>query len=434
MSATSSRRRKRHEEEHVEHENEERWLVSFADMMTLLFCLFMVLFAISSVNVSKVEELQKSLTDSLSGPVLTGGRALIERGATQQNQRPSSRPAVPSLMPADAVKSSMTKSKLEAAAAAAKREQASFRALKKRIDAEAQKLGLAAKVRTDIRERGLVVRLLTDGVFFDSGQAELKPAAGPILRRLGKVLRLERSHPLVVEGYTDSQPIQSGRFPSNWELSGARASGVVRHFIGSGVPVGATQHGRVRPTASRRQERHARRAFREPSGRGRPRPHEQDTGPGRGGAMKKKLMIVIPILLIVLGGAYKFVLAKPAEAKPEPKVHGSVYVLGKEFLINLADGHYAKLTVGLVLSHDDTSTVVEGGGHGAAPAPPEGFGPMAQEAVVRDVITDELTGAGEKALVDPEIREEIKAHITKKLLKKTDVKVEEVLFTDVTVQ
>jgi chemotaxis protein MotB len=92
-------------------------------------------------------------------------------------------------------------------------------------------------VRTDIRERGLVVRLLTDGVFFDSGQAELKPAAGPILRRLGKVLRLERSHPLVVEGYTDSQPIQSGRFPSNWELSGARASGVVRHFIGSGVPL-----------------------------------------------------------------------------------------------------------------------------------------------------------------------------------------------------
>ena len=61
-----------HEEEH---ENEERWLVSFADMMTLLFCLFMVLFAISSVNTSKFEALQKSLQDAFSGAVLSGGKA-----------------------------------------------------------------------------------------------------------------------------------------------------------------------------------------------------------------------------------------------------------------------------------------------------------------------------------------------------------------------
>ena len=150
--------------------------------------------------------------------------------------------------------------------------------------------------------------------------------------------------------------------------------------------------------------------------------------------MKKKLMILVPVLLVVLGGAYKFVLAKPAEAKPEPKVHGSVYVLGKEFLVNLADGHFAKMTVGLVLAHDDTSTVPAGGGHGAAPAPPEGFGPMSQEAVVRDIITDELTGANHEALVDGETREKMKEHIAKKLRSKTDVKVEEVLITDVTVQ
>ncbi len=150
--------------------------------------------------------------------------------------------------------------------------------------------------------------------------------------------------------------------------------------------------------------------------------------------MKKKLIILLPVLLIVAGGAYKFVLAKPAVAEPKPKVHGSVYVLGKEFLINLEGGHFAKMTVGLVLAHDDVSTLPAGGGHGAAPKPPEGFGPMAQEAVVRDIVTDELTGLKQEDLVEGKHREEIKHHIVKSLKKKTDVKVEEVLFTDVTVQ
>ena len=73
-----------HEEEH---ENEERWLVSFADMMTLLFCLFMVLFAISSVNTSKFEALQRSLQDAFSGAVLSGGKSMMESGSAER--RPS---------------------------------------------------------------------------------------------------------------------------------------------------------------------------------------------------------------------------------------------------------------------------------------------------------------------------------------------------------
>ena len=149
--------------------------------------------------------------------------------------------------------------------------------------------------------------------------------------------------------------------------------------------------------------------------------------------MNKKILILLPLLLLAAGVGYKFALAKPAEAKPEPKVHGTVYVLGKEFLVNLADGHFGKLTVGLVLAHDDTSTVAEGG-HGEAAKPPEGFGPMTQEAVVRDVITDELTGSDAEHLTDREGREELKKAIKKQLKQKTDVKVEEVLLTDVTVQ
>jgi flagellar basal body-associated protein FliL len=148
--------------------------------------------------------------------------------------------------------------------------------------------------------------------------------------------------------------------------------------------------------------------------------------------MNKKMMIIVALALVVAGGAYKTVLAKPAEPAPEPKVHGTVYVLGKEFLVNLADARYAKLTVGLVLAHDDTSTVAAEG-H-AAPKPPEGFGEMQQEAVVRDIITDELTDAHDSDLTKRAGRQELKEKILKDLKAHTDVKVHEVLFTDVTVQ
>jgi flagellar FliL protein len=147
--------------------------------------------------------------------------------------------------------------------------------------------------------------------------------------------------------------------------------------------------------------------------------------------MKKKLIIVL-IPLLVLGGVYKFVLAKPKEAAAKPKVEGTVYVLGKEFLVNLESGRFAKVTVALVLHHDDVSTV-PAGGH-SAPTPPEGYGAMAQEAVVRAIVTDELTDTKAGDVIDREGREHVQEKILKEIHHKTDVKVEEVLFTDVTVQ
>ena len=146
--------------------------------------------------------------------------------------------------------------------------------------------------------------------------------------------------------------------------------------------------------------------------------------------MVKKLVPVIA-LLAVLGGVYKFVLAKPATAEPKPHVEGTVYMLQKEFLVNLADGRFAKMQIGLVLAHDDTSAAA--GGEEAA-APPEGYGPMAQEGIVRDLITGVLTNATDKDLIEGNGREGLKKEILKVLKKKTDVKVEDVLFSDLTVQ
>jgi flagellar basal body-associated protein FliL len=149
--------------------------------------------------------------------------------------------------------------------------------------------------------------------------------------------------------------------------------------------------------------------------------------------MKPKLIIPIVVALIAAGAGYKFVLAKPATAEPKPKVHGTPYVLGKEFLINLADGRFVKLTVALVLAHDDTSTA-PAGGHGAAASPPDGYGPMTQESVVRALVTEEVTNARDSQLIEAEGRERLKKRILKAIKKHTDVHAEEVLFPDVTVQ
>jgi flagellar basal body-associated protein FliL len=144
---------------------------------------------------------------------------------------------------------------------------------------------------------------------------------------------------------------------------------------------------------------------------------------------KKKLIIIVVAALVLAGGAYKTVLAKPKAKEPEPKVQGTVYVLPKEFLVNLADGRYAKLQVALVVEH----VAAAAGGHGA-PAPPEGYGSEPQEAIIRDLITDELTDASDHELIQRAGREKIKKQILKSIKEHTDVHVEEVLFPDVTVQ
>lgn len=142
--------------------------------------------------------------------------------------------------------------------------------------------------------------------------------------------------------------------------------------------------------------------------------------------MKGKLKFVVPIIVLVAAFvAYKTVLAKPEESSA--KVHGEVYVLPKEFVLNMDGGRYAKLTVGLVLEEP-----VEAG-HGAA-KPPEGFGPLPQEALVREIVTDELTGGSADELTSAKGREEHKKAILHAIEKNTDVLAEDVVFTDVAVQ
>src|SRR3712207_1386130 len=156
MSSGGGHRRHRkggHHEEHEEH-MDERWLVSFADMMTLMFALFMVLFSISSVNTSKFEELQRSMEEAFSGAVLSGGRAMMQNGSGWEAAKTAREPPLPAIMPLDAAQQvgPALQSPAQSAAAAA-RENEDFKALKARIDALAKDAGLEDKVQAEVRKR-----------------------------------------------------------------------------------------------------------------------------------------------------------------------------------------------------------------------------------------------------------------------------------------
>ena len=183
---------------HGEQENEERWLLTYADMITLLMALFMVLFSISSVNVSKYKTLQQSLKAAFSGSILPGGKALMQSGAQAEKQKAVTDTAIPSIVAinptaanqnATGASSSTSSAQSMSAAsateqaktliAAAKIEQQQLKQLKEQLDTYLKAHGLQNQVQTTISRRGLVVRVLTDKVLFDSGQATLKSAGAP---------------------------------------------------------------------------------------------------------------------------------------------------------------------------------------------------------------------------------------------------------------
>ncbi|MEA2322808.1 MAG: chemotaxis protein MotB [Solirubrobacteraceae bacterium] len=228
-------RRRKHVHHEEEHENEERWLVSFADMMTLLFCLFMVLFAISSVNTSKMEALAKSLQEAFSGKIVSGGEAVMETGAATPPEQAQATPPVAAMMPVTSLNESNATPNVAEQQRRAKQEEEELQALRVRVEKLAQQEGVSSNVAVTVRRRGLVVELLTDRVFFESGEAVVKPHAQALLVKIGHIIAGERKHPVVVEGHTDSRPIATSQFPSNWELSGARAGAVVRIFQNNGV-------------------------------------------------------------------------------------------------------------------------------------------------------------------------------------------------------
>jgi chemotaxis protein MotB len=225
-------------------ESEERWLLTYADMITLLMALFMVLFSISSVNVSKYQVLQHSLKAAFSGNILPGGKSISQQGATNNSSHVPQSADLQAVTPVTSLSSptsvsSSTSAKSAAATAAqqsaATHESQVFAHIKQRLESYAAKHGFSKSVKVAIEPKGLVIRVLTDDLLFPSGQASLDNRAHGLLGEIAELLNVDSTHPLDVEGNTDDVPIQSAQFPSNWELSTARASTVVRFLIAHGV-------------------------------------------------------------------------------------------------------------------------------------------------------------------------------------------------------
>ncbi|MGQ0632751.1 MAG: flagellar motor protein MotB [Sporichthyaceae bacterium] len=238
MSAPTRRRRAKHEE-HDEHENHERWLVSYADMITVLMALFIVLFAMSTIDETKYWELRASLANSFGHELaaVQGGKSPTPGDSAPEGPL-SSGPIVPG--------STDEKNKIEYAIKVSKSQEAMAQAQKTREQAE-RELAELEKIRKAIQkalagtasaksvqfrydERGLIVTVLTDAVIFRPDRAELTANGREIVHALGPVLA-PAPYDLYVEGHTNTVPVAPKYYPSEWELSSARASSVVRRLV-----------------------------------------------------------------------------------------------------------------------------------------------------------------------------------------------------------
>jgi chemotaxis protein MotB len=227
----------------------ERWLLTYADMITLLLALFIVLWSISSVNISKFNELKQSLHDALNGKIVTGSQAILTGGPSPLNPLGTQ---VPTIQPQSLnIRASITSAISQALQ---KQEQDNLEHVQQQIETYAKSHGLSGQIRTSIDERGLVVRILTDKVLFDSGQAALKPGSFPLLTHVAHLLTLQGiANDIRVEGNTDNQPISTAQFHSNWDLSTARATAVLDELLAAGVQpkrLSVAGYGAERPIAT----------------------------------------------------------------------------------------------------------------------------------------------------------------------------------------
>ncbi|MBL0386975.1 OmpA family protein [Tumebacillus sp. ITR2] len=212
----SSRRKKNHG---GAHENHERWLITYSDLITLLMIFFVIMYAMSSIDQSKFDSLSVSLNKALKASNQIQLQNMGQTGLV--SRRPESN--TPNQQPTKDPK----------AAAQQEQEQQKLDDLKKQIEKFVNDNGLAGQINVLENAKGVQITL-SDAALYDSGRAELKPEAQKLLGGMSQFLSILPNE-IAVEGHTDNVPMTSGRFPSNWELSSQRAINVLHFFEGTGV-------------------------------------------------------------------------------------------------------------------------------------------------------------------------------------------------------
>ncbi len=214
-----------------EPEHNDRWLVSYADFITLLFAFFVVMYAVSSVQDHKVRQLSESI-----------GQALGKKVHIKAEAGTPLAPAVPDLLPQSVAR--RTKS-------TAQREHKQMTRMALALDERLSALVRQGTVRVTRSSRGISIEI-NAAILFAPADARLNPESVAALQSIAEVLRFQ-PNAIEVEGHTDNRAIETTAYPSNWELSAARASRVVRLLIDSGIDdrrLLAVGHAANRPVAS----------------------------------------------------------------------------------------------------------------------------------------------------------------------------------------
>ncbi|ALS25695.1 flagellar motor protein MotB [Paenibacillus cisolokensis] len=197
--------KKRKHDDHEEHPNES-WLIPYADLMTLLLALFIVLYSMSSIDAKKFEEMSRAFNLALpsGNGVLDHYRSVEPRNDLNDMEQ----------------KKETDKEKQREALM--KKEQEDLEKLKRQIDKYIKENGLTTLLETKLNQSQLMITI-SDNALFASGSAQLKPESRELAVAISNMLQSYPEYEVVVSGHTDNEPISNERFASNWDLSSARA-------------------------------------------------------------------------------------------------------------------------------------------------------------------------------------------------------------------
>src|SRR4051812_7675961 len=220
--ATKSRR---HGEEEHEKETGERWLLTYADMITLLMVLFIVLFSIGQVDIKKFEQLREGLNGAFGTPQPELSAAAGAKGVLDGGVAPTGEGL------ADAKETAQSFAQFQQAQAQAVTEQHALQEAQKDIQGTLSGKGLGDQVTYHLESRGLILQIVSDQVLFDTGKADLRPDGISVLDGIADAIKA-LPNKIAVEGHTDDVPLNGGGpYATTWGLSAGRAPSVLRSFV-----------------------------------------------------------------------------------------------------------------------------------------------------------------------------------------------------------
>jgi chemotaxis protein MotB len=214
--------------EHEEHVNHEAWAIPYGDLVTLLLAFFVVMYAVSSINEGKY----RVLSDSLNAAFRGSPRTMEPVPVGEKMAKARTDDTIAGIRPGQAIKFDSPETE-QNRAAANEALQVQLRSMTDDLQDAMQLLIDQDMIRVQRAPSWVEVQIKTD-ILFPSGSAEIQPAAIEVLERLAAILA-ERPYPIRIEGHTDNRPIRTAQFPSNWELSAARAARIVRLFEQHGI-------------------------------------------------------------------------------------------------------------------------------------------------------------------------------------------------------